>query len=282
MGEWLPANGAKRRLEMRMRINKRFEKLRERKEKGFIAYITAGDPSLSGTVEMVKRLADVGVDLIELGIPFSDPIADGRVNQAAAERALAAGANWRGILDTVQEIRENVDLPIIFFSYLNPLYAVGFDKAMKAAARAGIDGLLLLDLPIEEAEPFDAAFSENMLDKISLITPTTPPERMDRILKTASGFVYCVSRTGVTGVQASIAGGAKDVLIETRRHTDLPIALGFGISTPAQAADAATMADAVIVGSAIVKRFDEERHNSNGRRAVAKWVGTLVRAVKEV
>lgn len=271
-----------RKLEMRTRIDKKFEELRARNEKGFIAYITVGDPSLAGTVEMVKRLADVGVDLIELGIPFSDPLADGRVNQAAAERALAAGANWRGILDTVQKIRESVDLPMIFFSYLNPLYAVGFDNALKSAASAGIDGLLLLDLPVEEAAPFDTAFHANGLDKISLITPTTPPERMERILETASGFVYCVSRTGVTGIQTAIESSAKGVLRETRRHTELPIALGFGISTSDQAADAAAMADAVIVGSAIVKRFDEERHNSKGRKAVAEWVGTLVRAVKEV
>lgn len=263
------------------RIENKFAELRPQGEKAFIAYVTVGDPSLEETVEIVRELAGAGVDLIELGIPFSDPLADGRVNQAAAERALAAGATWQGILDTVREIRLSVDLPIIFFSYLNPLYALGFKRALAEAAAAGVDGVLLLDLPVEESEPFEDAFRSAGLDKISLITPTTPADRMERILANSSGFVYCVSRTGVTGVQQSIEDGAKLVLQETRKHTDLALALGFGISTPEQAAEAARMADAVVVGSAIVDRFNEEEHNAQGHKRAASWVGTLVEAVKK-
>lgn len=267
---------------MTNRIQERFIELRRQNSKGFIAYVTAGDPSLDATVEIVELLADSGADLIELGIPFSDPLADGRVNQEAAERALAAGATWTGVLQTVERIREKVDLPIIFFSYLNPLYAVGFETAMQSASSAGVDGMLLLDMPIEESTEFDLTMRAANLDKIPLITPTTPPERMSQILASASGFVYCVSRTGVTGEQAQVEASAGALIDETRRHTELPIALGFGISNPDQAAEAAHFADAVVVGSAIVKRFHTEEHNSAGRRKAARWVSNLVQAVKEV
>lgn len=267
---------------MESRISKRFSRLAEARKRGFIAYITAGDPSLEETVDIALELAEAGVDLIELGIPFSDPLADGRVNQEAAERALAHGATWNGILETVASIRAENDIPMIFFSYLNPLYATGFESALRDARAAGIDGLLLLDLPIEESQPFDDAFVANDLDKISLITPTTPAERMERIMRGASGFVYCVSRTGVTGAQKSIEDGARKVLEETRRHTNLPLALGFGISTPEQAAAAAEMADAVVVGSAIVQRFHDEPHTSAGRKAAVRWVSEMIAAVKEI
>ncbi len=267
---------------MTKRIQDSFTRLKRDKSKGFIAYVTAGDPSLDETVEIAELLADSGVDLIELGIPFSDPLADGRVNQEAAERALAAGATWTGVLRSVEEIRKKVDLPIIFFSYLNPLYAVGFDSAMKSATSAGVDGILLLDMPIEESSTFDETMRASHLDKIPLITPTTPPERMSRILESASGFVYCVSRTGVTGEQAQIEASADALIDETRRHTQLPIALGFGISNQEQAAEAAQFADAVVVGSAIVKRFHTEDRNAAGRRSAARWVAGLVQAVKEI
>lgn len=267
---------------MSTRIKTSFEELRQAGKKGFIAYITAGDPSFEATVERVLELAAAGVDLIELGIPFSDPLADGRVNQEAAERALAAGATWEGILKTVAKIREHSDIPLIFFSYLNPLFATGFESALRDAKSAGIDGLLLLDLPIEESDPFDRVFVENGLDKISLIAPTTPANRMESIMAAAGGFVYCVSRTGVTGAQKSIEDGARIVLEETRRHTELPLALGFGISTPEQAATAAAMADAVVVGSAIVQRFHDNSHKADGIRDASRWVGEMVAAVKEV
>jgi len=267
---------------MESRISKSFAELGKAREKGFIAYVTAGDPSLEETVDIALELADAGVDLIELGIPFSDPLADGRVNQEAAERALAHGATWGGILETVSRIREETDIPMIFFSYLNPLYAAGFDSALRDAKAAGIDGMLILDLPIEESQPFDDAFAGNGLDKISLITPTTPATRMERIMQSSSGFIYCVSRTGVTGAQKSIEDGARKVLEETRRHTELPLALGFGISTPEQAASAAQMADAVVVGSAIVQRFHDEPHTAAGRKAAASWVAEMVSAVKEI
>jgi len=262
------------------RIKQTFDALKARGRKGFIAYITAGDPSLEDTVAMVETLAEAGVDLVELGIPFSDPLADGRVNQEAAERALRAGATWTGLIETVQEIRQRVDLPIVFFSYLNPLLARGIERAFSEAGAAGVDGILLLDLPVAERTiPARELFKTHGLDRICLVTPTTPEERMAAILARASGFVYCVSRTGVTGMQKELAGGTTELLHTVRRHTALPLALGFGISTPEQAREAAGVADAVVVGSAIVERFHHAPKTAAGRAEAARLVREMVQAV---
>jgi tryptophan synthase alpha chain len=232
-------------------------------------------------VEIVHRLTDAGADLIELGVPFSDPLADGRVNQEAAERALRAGATLPRVLEAVRAIRETNDTPMIFFSYLNPFHAMGFSRALKRAAAAGIDGLLLLDLPVEESPELLADFRANELQNIRLVTPTTPTERVRRIVRSAGGFVYCVSRAGVTGAQERIEAGAGELLQRTRSCTDLPLALGFGISTPRQAAEAAQLADAVVVGSAIVRRLHEEGDSAAGRKRAVCWVKEMIDAVKE-
>jgi len=264
------------------RISTTFDTLKRDGKKGFIAYITAGDPTLKATVDIVRRLEDVGVDIIELGIPFSDPLADGQINQEAAERALLAGATFKGILDAIQQIRTKSDIPILFFSYLNPLFARTFKKSIKESAKAGVDGCLLLDLPIEESSPYVQELHNAKLNNITLVTPTTPDERIAKIVSTASGFVYCVSRTGVTGMTDKTEKGAGELIRHTKKLTNLPVALGFGISNPKQAAAATEYADAVVVGSAIVKKFIELPHTPKGHREAAAWVGKMVKAVKEV
>lgn len=264
------------------RVDRKFIELGTQGKKGFIAYLSAGDPNLTDTVDIVLRLEDAGVDLVELGLPFSDPLADGRVNQEAATRALEAGATFDGVMECVSEIRRRSQIPMIFYAYMNPLLSRGFDQSMTAAAQAGIDGFLLLDLPFEEAGPYRQALKENGLNAIQLVTPTTPDERIDKIVKRASGFIYCVSREGVTGVQEHIAEGAEGLVRRIKDRTDHPVALGFGIGTPEQARDAARLADAVVVGSAIVNRFHNSPHTPEGRADAARFVGEMVRAVKSV
>lgn len=264
------------------RVTKTFEALKKQQKKGFIAYLSAGDPCLQDTVDIVLRLEDVGVDLIELGLPFSDPLADGHVNQEAASRALEAGATFDGVMECVAEIRRRSEIPMIFYAYMNPLLARGFDRAMADSAQAGIDGFLLLDLPFEEAKPYRKALRVNGLDSIQLVTPTTPDARIEKVVKQATGFVYCVSREGVTGVRDRIASGAGELVQRIQARTTSPVALGFGIGTPDRARDAAKLSDAVVVGSAIVNRFHQAPHTAEGRQSAADFVGEMVRAVKEV
>jgi len=262
------------------RVDRKFAELQKRGEKGFIAYFGAGDPNLEDTVDIVLRMEDAGVDVVELGLPFSDPLADGHVNQEAATRALAAGATFDGTMACIAKIRERSEIPLIFYAYMNPLLARGFDASMAAAAQAGIDGFLLLDLPFEEAGPYRAALRKNNLNAVQLVTPTTPDRRIDKIVKRASGFVYCVSREGVTGVQDKLAEGAGELVARIKSRTSCPVALGFGIGTPEQARAAAGFADAVVVGSAIVNAFHHQPHTPAGRAVAAKFVSEMVHATK--
>ena len=264
------------------RITQRFEALKKEGKKGFIAYITAGDPSLEATVDIVKRLEDAGADLIELGVPFSDPLADGPANQLAAERALAAGTTMKGILGAVTKIRESSEIPLLFFSYMNPLYAHGFETSIKRAAKAGVDGVLMVDIAMEESGPYAAILEQHGLDHVPLVTPTTPDKRMKDIVKTASGFVYAVSRTGVTGEQKELQADASAVLKKANRHSKLPVALGFGISTPKQARAYAELTDAVVVGSHIVTTYHNAGNSARGRAAATKEIKKLIDAVKKV
>lgn len=261
------------------RIDHCFENLRKRGAKGFIAYITAGDPDLDATYERVKLLEEKGVDLIEIGIPFSEPLADGAANQRAAERALASGTTFEGILKVVRKIRETSEIPLVFFSYLNPLFVRGFEKSVSLAKEAGVDGMLLVDLSLEESEPYSKALEEAGLNHVVLITPTTPDTRMEGLLQSASGFVYCVSRAGVTGEQTELQKEAASVLERAGRYTDLPLALGFGVSTPEQASIYAGMSDAVVVGSSIVNTFHQAGNTPEGRKAAAEKISMLIQAV---
>ena len=267
---------------MNTRIEQRFEWLENRKKKGFIAYITAGDPTLKATADIVLRLEDAGADIVELGIPFSDPLADGRVNQQSATRALAHGTTLDGVLDCVAEIRKKSDIPIMFYSYLNLLIAHGFENTIRRVAGSGADGVLILDLPVEESAEHSKILGRHHVNNICLVAPTSPDERIRRIVRASTGFVYCVSREGVTGMQKELSPAAVSLIKKTKRLTKLPVALGFGISTPAQAQTAAREADAIVVGSAIVNRFASEPNTGRGRAKAAAWVKTLVQAVRRV
>jgi tryptophan synthase alpha chain len=263
---------------MSNRIDTKFAELRHRGQSGFMAYITAGDPSLEATENLVPALADAGVDFIELGLPFSDPLADGVVNQLGAQRALQAGATIDKVFATIRRIRARTEVPLILYTYLNPVYVHGFDRFHEEAAAAGVDGILILDLPPDEIEINGELAGRHRLKSIRLTAPTTPPARMERIARTAEGFIYHVSREGVTGEQATVADTIEEQLFEIRKHTDLPIAVGFGISTPEQAALVARRADAVVVGSAIVRRMGEHAASPDFIDRIVSFVSPLAAA----
>ena len=262
------------------RIDSKFETLRAAGQCGFIAYITAGDPNLKSTPDLVAALEQSGVDIVELGIPFSDPLADGATIQAASGRALDAGATVTGVLDAVREIRRSSEVPIVLFTYLNPVYVYGFDRFHADAAAAGADGLLILDLPPDEAARNAELMKSHGLLSIRLIAPTTPPERMELIAKSAEGFIYYVSREGVTGEQTSLSADIAAQVAEIKKHTSLPVAVGFGISTPEQAAEVAKESDAVVVGSAIVNVIAQHGRDASLAEKLRAFVRPLVAAAK--
>ena len=259
---------------MQNRIDQCFAALRAKKEKAFIAYICAGDPDLPRTVELALALERAGTDILELGIPFSDPLADGVVNQLAAQRALEAGTTVAGVLDCVRQIRHRSQMPIVLYTYMNPIFQFGFDQFHRAASETGVDGLLILDLPLEEDQPTPGPLH------IRLIAPATPPERMERICAGAAGFIYYVSREGVTGAQTSVASSLGERVSEIRRCTTLPIAVGFGISTPKQTKDVAKIADGVVVGSAIVQKINDNAAKDDLPARIGDFVAPLVAATK--
>ena len=235
------------------RIEQRFSELRAKKETAFIPYITAGDPCLDQTEQIVYALEEAGADIIELGVPFSDPVGDGAAIQEAAQRALEGGATLPRIIEAVQRIRTHSQVPILLFSYFNPILAAGVEAFAEEAARAGVDGVLCVDLPPEEAEAYKTALDNHGLCTVFLIAPTSTDERIEKIAEKCTGFVYYVSRLGVTGERAELAAGLEEALARIHRHTDKPVAVGFGIATPEQARTVAGMAEGVVVGSAIVR-----------------------------
>jgi len=235
------------------RIGNLFAARKAEGRKVFIAYLTAGDPTPAHTASLVLALERGGADLIELGVPFSDPIADGPVIQRASYRALAAGATLRGLLETVREIRRHSEIPLLLFSYLNPLLRHGFGNLARDAAAAGIDGVLLTDLSVEEAAEPVKRLREQSLDTVFLAAPTSTERRLRLVAEHSSGFIYLVSRTGVTGQQASLSSAVAPLIGRIRPLTDLPLAVGFGIGSADQVAETARLADAVVVGSAIVQ-----------------------------
>jgi tryptophan synthase alpha chain len=263
------------------RIDQRFRALRAMKQKGFIAYICAGDPNLKATAELARAFERAGVDVLELGVPFSDPLADGVVNQLAAERALRAGTTLRGVLKAVAGLRKSgFQTPVVLYVYFNVVYHYGVKRFAKDAAAAGVDGVLALDLPPEEAGDYEEAVERAGLHPIYLIAPTTPEARVRQIARHASGFIYYVSREGVTGMQKSVATSIKPMVATIRRHSKLPVAVGFGISTPRQAHAVAQTADAVVVGSAIVNQIAKQGKNRQLATNVARFVAPMVKAVK--
>jgi len=260
------------------RIDEKFQQLRAKGDKAFIAYLCAGDPTLDATVKLVLALEAAGVDIVELGVPFSDPLADGIVNQLAAQRALAAGTTVAGVFAAVRTIRQSSQIPVVLYTYMNPLYTYGFERFHTDAAAAGVDGVLILDLPPDESAG-ELEFTGD-LRRIRLIAPTTPPERIKEIAAKAAGFIYYVSREGVTGEQVSVASSLSERVATIRGLTTLPIAVGFGVSKPEHAAEIAGVADGVIVGSAIVKRIAEYGADPALAEKVADFVRPLAAAVR--
>jgi tryptophan synthase alpha chain len=260
------------------RIDAKFRALRATGQKGFIAYICAGDPSLPATAKLARALEAAGVDVLELGVPFSDPLADGVVNQLAAERALRGGTTLRGVLKMIAGLRRSgCQMPVALYIYFNLIHRRGVEKFCREAAAAGVDGVLALDLPPEEAAGYERAMKRAGVHPIYLIAPTTPAARIRKIVRRGSGFIYCVSREGVTGMRKDVPAAVAGMVATIRRHSRLPVAVGFGISTAAQARAVARLADAVVVGSAIVNQI--ARGRSAGQ--VARFVKPMVKAVKE-
>jgi len=265
------------------RIDACFSALRAAGRKAFVAYITAGDPNLKITAQLARSFERVGVDILELGVPFSDPLADGVVNQLAAERALKSGTTLKGILDLVAGLRrQKMKMPLVLFTYFNPIHCYGIEKFARDAARAGMDGVLNLDLPPEESDSWFVLMQQVGLHPILLISPTTPPPRIARIARKARGFIYYVSREGVTGMQKNLAGGIVSRIREIRRHTKAPVVVGFGISTPQQVRQAAGVADGCVVGSAIVHRIGEIRKKTTLVPEVVRLVRSLASGCKHL
>jgi len=262
------------------RIDSTFAQLRQRGHKGLVAYITAGDPDLETTGCLAQAIEKAGADILELGVPFSDPLADGPVNQLAAQRALQSGTTLRKIIRLVRDIRASCQIPIALFTYYNPVHRYGLAALVEDAAAAGVDGLLILDLPPEEAEGASKIMALRGISRICLVAPTSSEERIKKICAQARGFIYYVSREGVTGMQQSVANSLSEKIALIRKYTDLPIAVGFGISNPEQAAQVAAMADAVVVGSAIVDQIAKLGRSANLLPDVASFVQSLADAVK--
>jgi len=251
------------------------------KKPAFVAYVTCGDPDLATTREIVLAAIEAGADVVELGVPFSDPVADGPVIQRASERALKQGTSLAQVLTLAAEIRvHSQSTGLIVFSYLNPILRMGMEKFSKVARSAGVDGALVTDLPVEEAEEYLQAMQERDLSPVFLAAPTSPDERLKRIAEASRGFVYAVSRTGVTGQRQQLTDDAKKLVKRLRRVTKLPIALGFGISNAQQFAEVAEFADAVVVGSAIVETI--ERNRGREAAAVGEFVRRLTRTNSEL
>lgn len=264
------------------RIVECFDHLKAARKKGFIVYIGAGDPDLEATRQLAIAFDSAGVDILELGVPFSDPLADGIVNQLAAQRGLESGTTPASVLSTVAAIRKESQIPIVLYIYFNLIHRAGLERFIQEAAAAGVDGLLVLDLPPEESANYESLMRASGLCNIYLVAPTTPDDRMELIVKRGSGFIYYVSREGVTGMQSKVAATIGEKTAKIRTHTDLPIAVGFGISTPDQARTVAEHAEAIVVGSAVVNEIAQHGKSPQLVERAGAFVNSLATAVKSV
>ena len=262
------------------RIDKKFAELRAAKQKGLVVYIGAGDPNLETTRRLALAFEKAGVDILELGVPFSDPLADGLVNQLAAQRGLESGTTPSGVLETVAAIRQQSEIPIVLYLYFNLVHRRGLKEFIEEAAKAGVDGLLVLDLPPEEGANYERLMNDAGLCNIYLVAPTTPDERIALITAHARGFIYYVSREGVTGMQNRISDTIAPMTAKIRAHTSLPIAVGFGISNAEQARAVAQHADAVVVGSAVVNQIAKHLQSPDLVAHVSNFVGELAHGLK--
>jgi tryptophan synthase alpha chain len=261
------------------RIEERFEVLKKEGRKAFVAYLTAGDPDLKTTAKLIPALEAAGVDIVEIGVPFSDPTADGPTIQAASQRALKRGATLAKILAMIAALRRKSRIPIVLFGYYNPILSYGPEKFATDAKRSGVDGLLVVDLPPEEADELRRYTDPAGLAFITLIAPTTDPDRVAKILRGAAGFVYFISVTGVTGTATPRTEDIRNGLAGIKRMTTLPIAVGFGISTPEQAAVIAPLADGIVVGSALVRLIAEKNGSGDITQAVSAFAAKIRRAI---
>ena len=259
------------------RIGRMFENLKRDGRKGLVAYLTAGDPSPEHTPALVEALERGGADLIELGVPFSDPIADGPVIQQAGERALKAGATLTKVLEIAAQIRQRSEVPLLLFTYLNPVMRYGLERLAAEAARVGIDGCLLIDASVEEAEGYVAAMHRHGLDTVFLVAPTSTRRRLELVAKYSTGFVYLVSRTGVTGEQESLSDAVAPLVRAVRAVTALPLAVGFGVSKPEHVTELGGQVEAVVVGSAIVRVIERNRDNASLEIQLESFVRELKR-----
>jgi len=264
------------------RIVEKFAALKRAGQKGFIVYIGAGDPNLEATRSLALAFDRAGVDVLELGVPFSDPLADGLVNQLAAQRGLESGTTPPKLLETVAAIRRESQIPVVLYIYFNLIHRVGMERFISGAARAGVDGLLVLDLPPEESDSYEALMRQAGLCQIYLVAPTTPEERMEAIVKRGAGFIYYISREGVTGMQSKVASNLAEQVTKIRAHTSLPVAVGFGVSNPEQARLVAQEADGVVVGSAVVHQIAQHGKSPELVAKVGAFVKSLADAVKSI
>jgi tryptophan synthase alpha chain len=267
------------------RISKRFADLRAAGQLGIIAYITAGDPSLDATLQFVLALAEAGADVIELGVPFSDPVADGPTIQRASERALKSGTTLARVIDLVRRIRQSSEVPLLLFTYYNPILQMGLDKFSQAASQAGADGVLATDLTPEEAVDYKRILSAHQLDTVFLGAPTSTDERLAKIAQASSGFVYLISRTGVTGAKDALPDDLPSLLRRARAATQLPLAVGFGISLPGHVSVLGGLADAAVVGSALVSEIEQATatnpNSATSIDAAAQALASRVRSFKQ-
>jgi tryptophan synthase alpha chain len=263
------------------RISRKFRELAEKGELGLVAYITAGDPSLDETEKIVLGAAEAGADVIELGVPFSDPLADGPTIQRASERALRSGTMLAGVIDLVRRIRLWTNVPLLLFSYFNPILQMGLERFAGAAATAGADGVLATDLTVEEADEYRAVMRSNGLDTIFLVAPTSTDARIEKIARASSGFLYLISRAGVTGAREALPPELPGLARRIRKFTALPIAVGFGISLPTHVTVLGGIADAAVVGSALVAEIEKASSPAVAAEAVAERIRALKRAARE-
>lgn len=258
------------------RIGETFAQLKRDNAKGFIPFVTAGDPNLDISREIVLKLAEHGASVIELGVPFSDPMADGPTIQLSSQRSLLNGTNIKKIFELAGEVRQKIDVPIVLFSYLNPLLQFGLKKLRDDAARVGVDGILVTDAIDDEAKEISDVFAEKEIDLISLVAPTTSDKRIEKISRVSKGFIYAVSRAGVTGARSEVSSDAENLVSRVRQFTDLPIAVGFGISTLTQVEEVWRYADAAVVGSAIVAEIERSLDSGQTVENVKAFVTSLL------
>lgn len=257
------------------RIAERFTALRARGETALIPFLTAGDPDLAATEDLVLAVVEAGADLVEIGVPFSDPIGEGPTIQRASERALATGTSLRRVLNLVKSLRSRVDVPLVLMGYANSVLTMGEERFAEAASEVGVDGLLIVDLPPEEGAELRAAVAERGIDAVLLAAPTTRPDRLAMLARETRGFLYYVSRTGVTGARKALAEGIEEQVTRVRETSDVPVCVGFGVSDPEHARQVAAFADGVVVGSALVDRVAAATSTTHAIESASTFVASL-------